>query len=342
MNNSFKRLFKSKKTTLIVSLIVLMLIVTLAFFLNRKRANGLFDGETIIGTETIQLETFSSFDVTTDLLVKLFVDTNGEYVFIDNDNIILHKTKDNIEYFRLLKDGSIVYLASSLNVANNKDIVEVKLIDTLSNSVKVLHTGEKLFLEVVDDTVYIIDGLSGNVMYGTVDNLVSYSLNKPVSKVIENKGRVFAVNYTSINNTVRSIIYLLEDDTPEEVCIVEGKVQDISVDYNNDNLIYFSSKQFNSNDNSDLVVYSKYLIDLSASETGFKKYTNLSHNIISIKDKYITIDKTDNSIVLLNSNFTKSKTIGYLHENMISALLKESPSGEFLYYINKSGQLDKL
>lgn len=343
MNNLFKRLFKNKKTVLIVSIIVLILIASLAFFLNRERANSLFDRETITGTEdNIKLTTFSSYEILNDKVINLFKDSNNTFLFVDEEDNILYRTQDNIEYFRVFKDNSIVYLTSSLNTSTNKMLMEVKLVDLNTQTSTILHAGEKLFLDISTDYIYIVDGLSGNVLYGTDNNLYSYSLKTPISKVISNKGKVFAVNYTAINGTVRSTIYLLLDGKPEEVAVCEGKVQSISVDYANDNLIYFSSNLLHSNRQSDLVVYSKYLIDLSATSDDVTTYTNLNHNIISIKDKYLTIDKDTNTLVLLNNNFTKSKTLGYLHENMINSLLKESISGDSLYYINKSGHLTKI
>ena len=340
MNISFKQLFKKKNLIIAVSMIVLIFIGLSAFFLNRERANVLLNEDTTSDTTNDYI--FSSYEVYKDKIIKL-ISNNGSFAFIDNENNALYTTSDNVEYFRILDDTSLIYITSSINVSTNKSLCEVKLIDLNTKEESILHSGEKLFLEASNDVIYIIDALNGNMLYGERNNLKSTSFKKPISKVLSSKGRIFAINYTIINNIIRSTIYSMVDNNIEEVAICEGKVQSINVDYNNDNIIYYSSLNINSlEDTSSIEVYKKYLIDLSATSSGLEKLDNLESNVISIKDKYIILDTESNALYLLNSNFVKIKRLAYVNENILMSMIKESSDSECLYFIDKSGSLNKI
>lgn len=342
MNNSMKRLLSNKKLIIIGSSIVLLTIGALAFFPNGEKANGLFSEGTISEVEDSKLTLFSSYDIIGESTIKLFKDDKSNFVFVDDTNTALYKTKDNVEYFKILNKDTLVYLTTVLNTSTNKYVSDVKVVDIKAKTEKILHTGEQLSLGVANEIIYIVDNLKGDVLYGDDIKLSKLSLKNKAHKLVINKGKVFVVNHSVINDTIRSIVYLIDNGKAEEVIRTEGKVQSVTVDFNNDNLLYYSTDVLNSNGKGFTThVKSKYIINLSPTESGEKSYPGLNSTVYSLKDRYLTIDSETREIILLNNNLTKSKVIGTLHENTLNSLIKESDSGEYLYFINSSGTLTR-
>lgn len=339
MNNQFKKSIKKKKY-LLLSLVVLLVIGILAFSLLRGRANVLLDED----TESNKTRIFSSYEEYNGSIIKLFVDKDVS-TFFDMDDNEIYVAKTNVDYFRILDEDNVVYVSSSLNESTNRFVSDVVAVNIKTKEEVNLTSGEDLFLEVSDGSVYIINGLKGNVLYGKVDDLQEFSLNSPVSKVSSSRGKIFAINHTAINNVVRSTIYCVNDNTIETI-VCPGKVQSVSVDYNNDNIIYYASQNLNNSinttDSNSIVVFKKYLVDLSASASEPEAIYTLNSNVISIKDNYFSVDKETNSLYLLAGNFTKLKKVASLHENGLSSLIKVSTSGENIYFIDKNGVLKKI
>ena len=344
MNNLIKSLLNNKIIVITGSLIILLLIGLLAFSSKEEGANSSLNnisneasGDTN-STISSSDELLSSYEVYEDSIIYLIKDSQNKFSFRTDNNTLLYETEDNISYFRIFNSNEIVYITSSLNLNTNKNLSEVKIINLSDKSETLLYSGEELYFDVSKDTIYIINASTGDVMYGTDKNLRKYSLNRRIHKVISNKGKVFAINYSAINDTIRSIVYLLDEGVANEVIVTEGKVDSISVDYNNDNLIYYSSKQL---DNT-VSVYSKYILNLSASSDGTNSYPDLTSNIYSVKDKYLTIDKSTNELVLLNNNLSFSKKLSKIHNGALNSMLKESVDGEYIYYFDTNGNISKL
>lgn len=344
MNNLIKNLLNNKTIVITGSLIILLLIGLLAFSSKEEGAHSSSNNISNEVSDNASTTTssvdglLSSYEVYDDSIIYLLKDSQGKFSFRTDNNSILYETDDNISYFRVFNSNEIVYMTSSLNLTTNKNLSEVKIINLSDKSEILLYSGEELHFDVSKDVIYIIDAYTGDVMYGKDKNLKKYSLNKKINKVISNKGKVFAVNYSAINDTVRSIVYLLDEGVAKEVIVTEGKVDSISVDYNNDNLIYYSSKQLDNTVN----VYSKYILNLSASSDGTNIHSDLTNNIYSVKDKYLTIDKSTNELILLNDNLYLSKRLSKIHEGTLNSMLKESSNGEYIYYFDTNGNISKL
>lgn len=349
MNKILKILLQNKKIVLTISVFVL-LIVILAFFSNNNetKANGLLN---VNGTSSSDSENkaeisntslFSTYEEYNGKIIKLFKDSDT-FNFIDENNSILYSTTDSIDYFRMIDENNLVYITSSLNSATNTNINEIKYIDLQNQKEYSLYSSGKLFLEVSKGKICIVDGKEGTVLYGTKDSLKKYSLKSSVYKVIENKGRVFAINISVINNTIKSVVYALNENDFEKIIQCEGKVQDINVDYENDNLIYYvvESKNKDTKENQ-YIVNKKYIVNLSPSKKAEEVLSELSSNVISLKDKYISVDYTNKKIYLLNNNLSISSTIGILNSAALKSLIKESSDSSTLYYLNKSGYITKL
>lgn len=343
MNNLIKNLLNNKIIVITGSLIILLLIGLLAFSSDEEGANSSSNNtsnESINNNTTISSSDnlLSSYEVYEDSIVYLYKNSQDKFSFVTDNNTVLYETTDNVAYFRLFNSNEIVYIASSLNLETNKTLSEVKVVNISDKTEILLYSGEELYFDLSKDTIYIVEASTGNIMYGNTSNIKKYSLNKKIHKLISNKGNVFAINYSTINDTIRSIIYLLDEGVAKEVAVVEGKVDSISVDYNNDNLIYYSSKQLDNTVN----VYSQYILNLSASSNGTNVYSDLTSNIYSLKDRYITIDKFTNEIILLNDNFSFSKKLSEIHKGSLNSMVKESSDGEYIYYFDTNGNISKL
>lgn len=336
MNNQLKK--QNTKYVVIAVMIVLLLVGILAFSLIRGRANPLVEGSDVDNSII-----FSSYEEYNGKLIKTFVD-NGSSIFYDNDNNVIYNVDKSIDYFRILNENAIVYVASYLDSITNKYVSDVVFVNLESKTEEVLITKENLFLEVSKGSLYIVDAKNGKTLYGDKDNLKTRQLNKPISKIVCSRGKIFAINHTVVNNVVRSTIYCLTEEVDNIIC--PGKVQSVSVDYINDNIVYYYSLNLNNSISSDTsiksAIYKKYLLDLSASPSEPKVFYNLDSNVISIKDRYLCVDEKNNSLYLLNNNFEKIRKISSLHSNNLSSLLKVSTNGEHLYYIDSSGSLNKL
>lgn len=340
MNNLFKQFKSNKKVLWIVLTVVLIITLSLAFFLTRKKANSLISDKILEQSESEQLSLFSSYECINGSVIKLFENKSGSYVFIDEKGDKIYTTEDNVQYFRMLDEKSLVYVVSKFDSEANKISQEVKFTNLDNLNTVTIYSGENILLEVANGTIYILNYTNGDFLYGTFDNLSKSTIGKPISKVVCNKGHLFVINYSVINSLIRSTIYSIDNEKIEEVSLVEGEVQSITVDYDNDNLIYYSTSVLNSDSSgSKIFVYSKYLKDLSPNSSGLKRYTNLNSNIISLKDRYITLDTENNSVVLLNSNFSKVKVINYYHKDSLKSLIKESSNSEKIFFIDQSGKL---
>lgn len=349
MNNLIKTILQNKVIVITGSLVVVVLIGLLAFsskeeganvqsnnILNEQSSNTSSDNSNEIVSSRSDI--LSSYELADDFILYLFKDSSGKFSFIKGDNSVVYETTDNISYFRIFNSNEIVYMSKSLDLSSNRNLSEIKLVNLSDKSEKLLYSGEELHFDVSSNYIYIVNALTGEVKYGDGTNLKSYSLNKKIDKLISNKGRVFAVNYSAVNNNVRSIVYLLDTGIAQELTVTEGKVNSISVDYDNDNLVYYTSKQL---DNT-IKVYSKFIVNLSASSNGETVYSDLTGSIYSIKDKYLSIDSSTNEILLLNNNLYATKSLGKIHSGSLSSMIKESHNGESLYYIDTKGNVTKL
>lgn len=352
MNNVFKTLLQNKKIV-IASFIFVLLFLILAFFPLGKKANSLLS---INGTSSSQdnnannstittsnQKLFSMYEEHNGTIITLFKDNDNKFNFVDANNAVIYSTTNNVEYFRIIDKDNILYLSTSLDINTNKYISDVKHVNLSSKTETSLHVAEKLFLEVYGDIIYIVDGNTGNVLVGKQDAFNKYSISSSVSKVIENKGQVFAINISVINNTIKSTAYLLNDNSFEKIIQCEGKILDISVDYNNSNIIYYSIEHLNkTTKKADIIVKKKFLINLSPNTESEEVLSWLTNNVTSIKDKYISIDYSNKKIYLLNNNLSINSSIADINKNSLKSSLKESSDGSFLYYLNKSGYITKL
>lgn len=347
MNNILKTLLQNKKIVIAGFVFVLLLLI-LAFFPKGKGANGLLsdNGTASSNSEEVAVSNttlFSTYEEYNGYIITLFKGSDNKFNFLDLNNSILYSTTDNVEYFRIIDEDNIVYLATSLDVNTNKYVSEVKHVNLSSKTETTLHISEKLFIEVYEDIIYIVDGNTGDVLVGKHDSLNKYNISTSVNKVIENKGMVFAINITVLNNTIKSTVYLLNEDSFEKVIQCEGKVQDINVDYTNPNVIYYSVENINkTTKEKEFIVKKKYLINLSPSTDSEEELSWLTNNVVSIKDKYISIDYSNKKIYLLNNNLSINSTIADINKEALKSSTKESSDGSALYYLNKSGYITKL
>lgn len=352
MNNIFKTLLQNKKIV-IGGFIFVLLFLILAFFLNGKKANSLLsingtsssnntnENNSTITTSNQKL--FSTYEEHNGTIIALFKDSNDKFNFFNSSDSLIYSTTDNVEYFKLIDTDNLVYLSTSLDTNTNKYISEVKHVNLSSKTTTSLHIAEKLFLEVSGDIIYIVDGKTGDVLVGKKDSFNKYSINSSVTKVIENKGKVFAINISVINNTIKSTVYLLNENDFEQIIQCAGKLLDISVDYNNSNLIYYCIEYTNmTTQEVKNVVKKKFLINLSPNTNSEEELSWLENNVTSIKDKYISIDYSNKTIYLLNNNLSVNTDIATIHKASLKSSIKESSDGSMLYYINQSGDITKL
>jgi len=352
MNNVLKTLLQNKKIV-IGGFIFVLLFLILAFFLNGKKANGLlsFNGTSSSNNTSINnsditasaKKLFSTYEEHNGSIITLFKGGNNEFNFFNSQNSIVYSTTDNVEYFRMIDKDNIVYLATSLDSTTNKYINEVKHVNLSSNTESSLHIAEKLFFEIDKDMIYIIDGHTGNVLVGKQDTFNKYSIDSSITKVIENKGNIFAINISVINNTIKSTVYLLNENSFEKIIQCAGKIVDISVDYNNPNLIYYSIESTNiTTKEVEHIVKKKFLVNLSPNTNSEEALSWLNNNVIALKDKYISIDYSDKKIYLLNHNLSVNTDIADIHTESLKSSIKESSDGSLLYYINKTGNITTL
>lgn len=347
MNNILKTLLQNKKIVISGFVFVLLLLI-LAFFPKGKEANGLLsaNGTTSSNSEDTSISNtslFSTYEECDGNIITLFKGSDNKFNFLDLNNSLLYSTTDNIEYFRVIDEDNIVYLSTSLDITTNKYISEVKYVNLSSKTDISLHISEKLFLETYKDIIYIVDGKTGDVLVGNKDSLNKYSISNSITNVIENKGKVFATNISVINNTIKSTVYLLNETSFEKIIQCEGKVQDINVDYTNPNVIYYSTECINkTTKETEYVVKKKYLVNLSPNTQSEEELSWLTNNVVSIKDKYITIDYSNKKIYLLNNNLSVNSSIADINSEALKSSIKESSDGSSLYYLNKSGYITKL
>lgn len=347
MNNILKTLLQNKKIV-ITGFVFVLLLLMLAFFPKGKGANGLLsangttssnDENTTVSNTTL----FSTYEEYKGNIITLFKGSDNKFNFLDLNNSLLYSTTDNVEYFRIIDEDNLVYLTTSLDVNTNKYVSEIKHVNLSSKTETTLYISEKLFLETYENIIYIVDGNTGDVLVGEKDSLNKYNISTSVNKVIENKGKVFAINISVLNNTIKSIVYLLDETSFEKVIQCEGKVQDINVDYTNPNVIYYSTENINKSTNkTEYIVKKKYLVNLSPNTDSEEELSWLTNNVVSIKDKYISIDYSNKKIYLLNNNLSVNSTIADINSEALKSTIKESSDGSLLYYLNKSGYITKL
>lgn len=344
-----KTFFKKHNIVIAGVCVTCTAIATTAFFLNREKASILSkDTNDSITQEvsdyTIKNSIFVTYDTTSSNTIRLFKQTYEEvnkcdYVFVDKDDNIVFKTSDNVEYFKMLNDFTIVAYTIDINTNLNRNTHSVKVYNLNDSTSNTIYSGKSLAIEVCKNKVYILNKDNNSFVYGDIDNLKTINLNFKAKNLITNKDKVFLVEQYVDNSKTKSRAYYLNKDVFEKIYSYDGKISNISVDYNNRNKLYLLLES-----TDDLVTQTAviYIDDRSPLNIREQFYPNLTGNIISLKERNYLINRKTYEIYLLNSNLTIFKKVDDIHKSIIWKLVKEDSISENLYYIDSSNSFTKL
>lgn len=335
MNNKFKKYLTQKNMIIAISICVAIYIIT-SFYNIFTNKNGILGGN-VISNEKLS---FSKYEVYNENIITLFFSESNKFYFKNSENEIIYSTDDFIEDFVFVDESSILFSKKKSDVNNNTQY-DVSKLDLSTNTEEIiLSTAGNIYLAAIDGVPYVINNSTKEVfMFDNKASKLSY--DSKMDKFFRSASKLYSIKHVIDNNITKTKVFHLTSNGFEELFLFPGYISHISMDYNNDNLIYITHKsELYTNPNAEYIV-SRYAINLSPSDSGEKLYTEISGRIISTSTGYYLLDTSKSAIYKLNDEFVKeSSPLAYIYKSYPLSMVKVDPISGKLFYITSSNKID--
>lgn len=324
MNKKWKKLLSPKNMFILLIILVSIYIVTSFFnlFKNNK--------PTVIEANNKQFSKYESLD---DNMLYLYK-SEDSFIINDDKGNIIYETEEHITDFIFLDKENILISILSDDTINSDNIYSVKKLNLKSLKTEEIYNlnGEISMFSKNSNIVIVNNTVQKVFEFGS--KTLSTNLPKKFDKVFSCNNDLFAVYYYIENNTVKSLVYKYTDTGFKDSFTFPGKISFISSDFNNSNKIYITYTSDMNNNPSLPVVCEKYLVNLSANDSGEKIYTHLNGRVISGSNGTYLLNTQNKELYILNQDLSIKSTAASLHNELPLSLVKIDKESGTLYCID--------
>lgn len=324
MNKNLKKLL-TPKNIFILLIILVFIYITVSFFNIFKNTKP-----TVIEVNDKQFSKFESLNDNVLYLYKL----DNSFVINDEEGQTIYETEEHITDFIFLDKENILISVLSDDTINSDNIYSVKKLNLHSLKVEEIYNlnGEISIFSKNSNAIIINNTLQKVFEFGSKTS--NTDLPKKFDKIFSCNNDLFAVYYYIENNYIKSLVYKYNDTGFESLFSFPGKISFISSDFNNSNKIYITYTS-DINDNPLLpVVCEKYLVNLSANDSGEKIYSHLNGRVISGLNGTYLLNTQNKELYILNQDLSIKSVAASLHAELPLSLVKIDKESGTLYCID--------